>query len=273
MAGYKLNTGGGTLPYKQANGTDITDTSTDVDGGVAKNVSDSENLTRSGWKAGQPEFPNIIGGIDNNITAADFDTAVTVDATYSETTDGFVQIVTASAHGLSKDQLIQITSSFAGVFRVVRVTDTTTFVINGLWVDGTDGLSDVTYKTAKGSFGRNTESNFIMMKNDATVHGQTTSALAGGGSDYGRSQVHKVRALRTRKVATAIRAGNYNFFSGTFTSTPSSANDYTSMDIDGSNVPDDEAKNIIDGYGVGGEITYAHGGRTLKSTEYDRRTT
>ncbi len=274
MSAYRLYTGG---PYKQRSGSAITSSSTDINGGAAKNVGNSENLTRSDFHKGNYIAQSVAGGTFG-VSAADFTLTFANDATFTEHTNSLIKVTCNAAHGVSVDTLIRISADTAWtdaeIVRVVEVISTTVFIINRTYTSAFATVSNITVYNHKGTFATQAPDNFIMKKNDATVHGQAETKLASGAADVGsRDKVHKINALRTYKVATAIRTGTYNIFRGTFSSTPSSANDFASMDVDGTNVPDDEAKNMVGGYNVGGEITYRTGGRTAATTEYERKST
>src|SRR5690606_25276161 len=94
MSQYKLYTGG---PYTQNNGTAITATSTDINGGAAKGISDNSLMSRAEWNNG-PEFPQLVGGVDG-VVAADLTAGETISS-FSESSEGLVQCVFANAHNL-----------------------------------------------------------------------------------------------------------------------------------------------------------------------------
>ncbi len=271
MAQYKLYTGG---PYKQNNGSAITSTSTDITVGAAKSVRDSLNLNRTENSTQEASVPNVVVGVDGT-ASADVETITTIDS-FAVTSDGLVQCVFGSAHSLIVGDVIRIddTTLPKDAYRVIRVVDSVNVVINELSSSDIESLTSIAATKQKGVVGEQGVENFIMQKNDATVHGQTSSApLTSGSSDYGRSKVHKTNAVRTRKVATAIRQGKYDFVSGEFDAGyPAEANDFASMDTDASDVPDDESKSATGKREVGGEMTYRVGA-TPTTAEYDAKTT
>lgn len=254
MSQYKLYSGG---PFTQNNGSTITATSTDINLGTAKNIRDSEVLNRSDWKSGVMLTPDVLGGRD--VTAADFETVVSGDCTFSESSEGLTQLILAASHGLVQDDFIVATTNITGSYRVVRVVDGTTIVINLVWNSAYEAYSDLSYKVVKGTFGRQGVDNFIMRKNDATVHGEAgPNSVTAGASDNGRRRkvAKHSDTIRTRKVATAIREGKYNISTGEFTSGyPTSSND--SMNADDATA---ESTNKI---GVKGEYTYKAGGSPI----------
>lgn len=88
-------------------------------------------------------------------------------------------------------------------------------------VDGTDTDKALT----SGTFSYN---------NQAPVAKRVTTSLSGVSNTYLQSgaakpgnirSIHSVESVRTRRLTTAIRAGNWNIYSGTFSSAPTVAVD------------------------------------------------
>jgi hypothetical protein len=269
MAQYKLYTGG---PYKQNNGSAITATSTDITVGAAKNVKDSEILNRSENSTQEHGVPNVNGGVAG-VGPADLTAGAEQISSVSESTEGLAQLNFTGNHGLSAGSLLVLVDETfgAGAYRVVRTTSGTGLVVNKAYNATIGALVDLLYYTLKGSLGVNTVENFIMKKNDATVHGQANSTLSSGAADYGRDKVHKTNAVRTTRTATAIRNNKWNVVEGQFTTAPTTANDFSGMDTDGSDVPDNEAKAIGGNREVGGGFTIKHGGPP-QTKDYEHKT-
>lgn len=271
MAGYTLYTGG---PYKQRTGSAITALSTDVNGGSAKNVSSNENFRRSDWQEGTSDVPRLIAGVAGAV-GADMTQIDTFEAASIASTNGLVTITFDSSHSLSVNDCIFVddTNFPSAVYRVITVVSADTVVINMPYTsDAILSAGTLSAKKVVGTFGEQEAENFIMKKFNGNVHGQANTDLQSGAADYGRNKVHRITALRTSRVTTAIRAGRWNIFTGQFTSAPTVSNDYTSMDIDGTNVPDDESKDSTTKYGTKGELVYNHGGRTVKQQDYEAKT-
>lgn len=267
-----LFTGG---PYRQAtnNSPAITSTSTNIDGGVAKNVIDGENLHRSSWKTGNQTTATVQP--NSNIVSIDA-TLLTTSGTYTVDVGASLYRLklSATSHGLSVGDMVYSSNSlyYPGLYKVERVASANSAVFSSNYDGIVVSETGLTIYKVVGEIANQLPENFIMKKNDATLNGQVKDKLSAGAADYGRNSVNKVNAVRTNKVATAIRAGNFSFYSGTFSSSPSNANDYASMDIDGSNEPDDESKTIRSGYGVGGEIIFSQQ-RVPTTGQYDGKTT
>lgn len=254
MSAYKLYTSG---PYKQRDGSAITASSTVIDGGVAKNISDGDNLSRSDWRLGNTQTPTALGGIDGS-TASDITTLPNI-GTIGTSLNGFVLLVYDGGipSGMVVGSIIIFEHALftRRAYRVLRFQGTDV-EINQVASSAITLVTNLSSWKVDGTFAANYDA-ITVKPNDNLSH----------------EKIHKVRSLRTYKVATAIRSGTYNIFTGDFGSTPSSANDFASMDQDGTDVPDDETKNMVGGYNIGGEITYKVGGRTATTNEYERKNT
>lgn len=270
MAGYTLYTGG---PYKQRTGSAITASSTDVNGGSAKNVSSNENFRRSDWQEGNSDVPRLIPGT-NGAAGAEMIFLDSFDTANITSSNGLVSMVFDGNHELSVNDCILIPDAAFGfnIYRIITVVSADTIVINMKYSSLLTGLGSLSAMKIVGTFGEQEVENFIMKKSNANVHGQANTDLQSGAADYGRNKVHRITALRTSKVTTAIRAGRWNIFTGEFSVAPSTSNDYASMDLDGTNVPDEEAKDSTTKYGTKGELAYNHGGRTVKQQDYEAKT-
>lgn len=95
------------------------------------------------------------------------------------------------------------------------------------------------------------------------ISGVANTFLRSGAADPSRRQaIHKMESKRTRRVATAIRAGYWNIVSGTFGTTPTVANDSFGND--------DAARPTTS---VPGEFTYRDGSPEPINDNYKARTT
>lgn len=276
-------------PYKQVNGQAITVVSTDINGGSIKTPSSSNDIIRSShWSQGNNLNPSVKAGVAG-IAQADWNTfaqavytggvsgvgAVTGVTQASSNFTGLIKLNHAS-HGFATGQAIHLrynptndTGVYNGVYRVVSVIDANSVVLNGAYLNNITGIH---YSTAKGSVANQTPGQYSMKKFNGTVHGLVNTTLQAGAADYGRNKIAKISALRTSKVTTAIRSGYWNMFTAEWSTKPALANDYTSMDIDGTNVPDDETKDSTTKYGTKGEFTYQFGGRTITTGDYEAKT-
>lgn len=135
-------------------------------------------------------------------------------------------------------------------------SQSSTLVTSGLGLDGVptgsvvvDG-TDTNKALSAGTFGYN---------NSAPVAKRVTSSLAtvnnttlrSGASQPGLIQsVHKIESISTRKLATAIRAGNWNIYTGKFTSGPTVSTDTFHKAISGATYVDKVANVSVSNPGV-----------------------
>ena len=106
------------------------------------------------------------------------------------------------------------------------------------------------------------------MKRVASNVGQSAStSFASGASEKGsrRSKIHNMLSARVTQVATAIRAGNWNIYEGTFSAGPSGVNNYSSLGTD-----DAAATNDANAQALLGEYAFSTaGGSVIKSGDYE----
>jgi hypothetical protein len=270
MSNYKLYTSG---PYKQNNGSAITATSTDINLGVAKKVQDGVVLSKVDNLTGAPSFPNVKGGV-KGVGFADYGTTLTVATTgvaQNNATNDLVQLTFTGVHGLSVGNTIGFTTNTTGAqfrevfYRVMGIVSTSGITINMEHNAGLNSLTP-TVKVVNGTFAVQGDENFVMMKNDATVHGQANSKLAYGASDYGRRKVAKFdETLNTVRVATAIRNDKYDPYTGDFdTNFPVDTTDTLNTD--------DETVDSTTKIGTKGELTFRSGGANPTSADYRAKT-
>lgn len=182
-----------------------------------------------------------------------------------------INFPTGTPHALSVGSVVAITDT-AGVVdggaRVYSIPNSTGIIVNRPYAAST---GTITVAASSGNMSNMLASNYSIRGVYGTVHSLAISKLLSPASDYGRSKVHKVNAVRTSKVATAVRAGYWNMFTGSWTTAPSTSNDYANFDLDGSNVPDDETKSLGTNREVGGEFAYSQQ-RTVVSGNYEAKT-
>jgi len=263
MSNYTLYTSG---PYKQNNGSAITASSTDVNLGTAKKVRDGVVLNRVENLTGQVGFPDVKGGVDG-VGPADIQTGIVADS-FAAASNGLLQVTFNSAHSLVVGDMVGFPSdsAFTQYYRVVSVTSTTVVVLNIVATAYMITLTSIASKIKRGSFATQGDENFVMMKNDATVHGQANSKLAYGASDYGRPKIADFHLTpATTKTATAIRTDKYNIYSGTFDSGyPQTVTDSVSAD--------DQTVDSTTKIGTKGELTFRSGGANPTSADYRAKT-
>jgi hypothetical protein len=266
----KLYSGG---PYKQRDGSAITQTSTNVNTGGMK-IAGTSNLVRTvNPGEGDNESTRLVGGVACG--QADWGsflptTGITGQATGINNNNGLAQL-TKISHGLSVGSVVNVANNATGVnsvgvyegpHRVHSVVDAHRVVLNTPYVSDQTGI---TYALPVGEIANLDANNYAMRTVVGTVHGVANDKITSPASDYGRAKVHKVNAVRTRKVATAVRAGDWVPYSGEFVNQPALANDFAGFGTDEATV-DSTTK-----YGLKGELAYRYGGPVPVSGEYEAK--
>jgi hypothetical protein len=120
-------------------------------------------------------------------------------------------------------------------------------VVGSVVVDGTDTDKAVSANT----FAKNT-SKPLAIRLDAPLNKASSSV---------RRAIHKIEGVSTRRVATAIRAGNYNIYTGLFSVAPTVGSD---------NFGQDDAATPT--AAVPGELTYRTGADKPVNADYKAKT-
>jgi len=228
--------------------------------------------------AGNNLSPTLVATKD--VGLASYDTALSINTvTSGGTNNSFFELRTTGANRVAVGTIVTFTdtnSILVGPSRVTSLPSSSGFVVARNYAAG---AGTVTYATGNGNatLGSQTASNYAMIGVDCTLHGIATSVMDKSADFGNREAIKKVDAVRTYKVATAIRNGQWNPFTGRFTTTPSSANDYSSMDVDGTDQPDDESKKLGVDYQIGGGFAFKKCGRPgangVTRANYDVKTT
>ncbi len=263
----KLYTGG---PYKQRDGSAITVNSTNVDTGGMKMAGTSSLVRTVNPNAGNNENTRLVGGVacgQADWGSAIATTGVSGVATGITNSNGLAQL-TKLSHGLVVGSVINVTNNATGVnsvgvyegpHRVVSVVSVDTVVLNTPFVTNQTGI---TYSVPVGDLANMDVNNYTMRTVEGTVHGVANDKITCPSSDYGRAKVHKVNAVRTRKVGTAIRAGDWVPVSGEFVNQPALANDFAGFGTD------EVTSDSTSMYGLKGEFAYRDGTPVPVSGEY-----
>ncbi len=275
MAGYRLYTGG---PYKQRDGSAITSTSTDVDGGAAKNVgTNGVGLRNSALGLGSNTGPALRGGVScgpsqlgsySHAAGPLASGIANASAPYAG-----LALLNVTSHPFTTGSVVAIrhnpannTGTYNGIFRVVAVPGANSVVLNTRFKDTQTG---VYYATGVGSVASQTAGQYTIRRYDGVVHGIPTTLLRSAASDFGRRKVHSVTALQSTLVATAIRSGYFDIFTGRFDRGLTTQNDYGNLDTNGNNLPDDEVQNVTGSYSLAGEFFYRAGAKLPTSGDYE----
>lgn len=170
---------------------------------------------------------------------------------------------TKTAHGLAVGDTIIVAdtnSKVNGPQRVIAVPTSATFDTDKKF---TTGAGTLTYGTVDGTFATMTAEKYVMRKVTTLLHNVANTTLRSGGSDYGiRRSIHKVEtAFRHSGVATAIRAGYWNEYSGSWSTAPTATNNSVG-NVGGSTVTNGTADQAATpSRSVPGELVYREGGK------------
>jgi len=183
---------------------------------------------------------------------------------------GGVAVYTLNSHDLVVGSLIYVTDTNGKVTGVQRVTekDTNTFTTDKTYISGAGTLA---YYLASGTLAYNPARYSVIRKVSTTINGTANTALLTGAapSKY-RQTPHKVlTAFRHDGKATAIRAGYWNEYSGSWSTAPTATNSSIG-DISRSTVTTglaDHEANVSRSFR--GELTYMDGSLTPNSEDYD----
>lgn len=144
---------------------------------------------------------------------------------------------TDNSHGLAVGDIVNVTDTNGIVAGPQRITakDTNTFTTTKPY---TSGAGTITYYAGVGNFATMTAGTYVMRKVTTTLAGQANTLLRSGASDFGvRRSIHKLEHLRTRRVASAIRSGYWNIYSGVFSTAPTVADDISTFGTDEAATP------------------------------------
>lgn len=269
-----LYTGG---PYKQNNGSGITAVSTRVDGGSMKsNASSNDNFRNVLYQQGSNLNTKVVGGVD--LGQADWGSFVQSSGVgVSGITNGTGQwaglaVMARTSHGLVVGSVVNVqntvtgastTGIYNGIHRVKDVPSANSVVLNTPYVYNATGIN---FASPVGNVANQDRRNFFFRKSAGQVHGVNETRLASAASDYGRSKVHSVKAVRTQRVATAIRAGNLVLASGKFSTQPTQSNDFAGWGTD------EVTQNDSTNYALKGEFVYRYGGPSGSLNDYNGKT-
>ncbi len=120
----------------------------------------------------------------------------------------------------------------------------------------------------------NQETGNYLMKNVAgnlATVASTVLATAAALHGIARNPVHERNAVRTQRVASAVRSGGWNIFDGTFDTAPTQIDDQTAFLNTNDSGADDEVV-VGSTYGIPGEHAYRDGGPNPVSGSYDAKT-
>lgn len=205
----------------------------------------------------------VVGG--NNIGYAAWGTQVSADV--SVTADSGYAKYTKNEHGLSVGAIVNVTDTNSVVDGPQRITAVTanTFTTTKLY---TAGAGTVTYYPSDGThFASMTAEKWIIRRVTTELAGGVSKTLLrSGASDYQiRRPIHQMEAMRTTRTATAIRAGYWNEYSGSWSTDPTTADDMATFETNGT----DDAANPT--YAKPGELVYKEPKHIPEMDDYKER--
>ena len=257
----------------QVDGNSITATSTNVDGGSVAHLGslDAGSVITDKTEFGHaPSGKDIYGSLvrQSSFVWGVFETsAITITSVNLDATTGNCDF-TLTAHGLSVGDVIAVRGATANslnrMHTVKSLPDANSFVTDVPYViSGTAG----NYTKVRGRFASMTAGEWVMrggVSTDVAESGLISNQFGNLGT---KRSIHFIESIRTVRVATAIRAGYWHIYEGTWTTAPTEAQDSFGQD--------DAAR---PSYAVPGELTYRTSGQPdgtgggITSDEYKPKT-
>lgn len=243
---------------KQVNGTAITATSTNVNGGSAialgTAVPSDSVLTdqlqlgdrRSVFSSQVLQSKDVFGAFQGSPVA------LTSVADAGGANAGKCDF-TLATHGLVVGQVFSVSGSTSGnidgVHKIIAVPDVNSIVTDKDYVASATAGS---YTLVAGNFATMTAEQYIMLAYSSSVAGGQ-KVRTGFGSDFGiRRSIHKLEHMYSRLVATAIRAGYWNIYTGVWSTDPTVQDDAATWGADNAAAPTRP---------IPGELTYRVSGQ------------
>jgi len=113
--------------------------------------------------------------------------------------------------------------------------------------------------------------NYSMKKVASNLATVASTILSSASADFFRNPVHDRNAVRTQRVASAIRSGSWDIFAGAFTTAPVETQDIVPFLQTNPSNADDETV-VGSTYGIPGELAYRDGSALPISGEYTPKT-
>lgn len=267
MSNYKIHPSDDVKQLNAGVHSNITVTSTVIDGGVAKGLGSNRTLLDNlgHGKRNQAVYGSkVVAGKDVGAAAYSTSSAVALTSVADSGTNDKAKF-TLTAHGLAVGDIINITGSTSGlmdgIHRIIKIDDANTFTTDRTYVATASAGS---YRLYRGNFARMENGKYLIRRVTTTLAGTiSNNVLRSGGSEGYTRSIHKVEAVRTVRFATAIRAGYWNEFNGVWTTKPTAADDFSDMGPDHAALPT---------YAVPGELVYRTGAPLPKQDDYKAKT-
>jgi len=199
----------------------------------------------------------VVGG--NDIGGLIVGTNVVITSVASS---GGRAVYTKNDHALVVGNIINVSDANLKVNGPQRVTAKTvnTFTTTKLYTSGANAT--LGYKLVNGNFAQTAANEYVIMLISTRLGGLSNDALLGA-SSYARRAINKLEAFRTYRVATAIRSGYWNIYTGEWSTKPTSADDLPDWGTDAAAVPT---------YAVPGELVYRDGSAVPILDDYQATT-
>lgn len=243
---------------KQTDGNAITATSTLVDGGSAAALGTSvptDSVMTAQLQLGdraEVHGSQVVQG--KNVFGAFQGTPVSLTsvADAGGANAGLCDF-TLATHGLVVGQVFSVSGSTSGgvdgVHKIIAVPDVNSIVTNRPYVASATAGD---YALVSGRYASMTPEVYLIRGYSLVVAGGEVT-LPAFGNDFGiRRSIHKLEHMWSRLVATAIRAGYWNIFTGTWSTEPTVQDDAATWGTDEAATPS---------YAIPGELTYRVSGQ------------
>ena len=192
---------------------------------------------------------STIGGISSSSNGTSRQSAVTGETIRSVTYSGIAQAINADTRALDSISVtataeITLTTALpsyvkAGDYfltnkgfmvKIISITNSTTFVAQ-VNENGSNAQFGTTFYFFNQKNVSKLQENPIIMSWSTKIAGNTNSAISSGATEPNRSR-NEFEAIRSTRTATAIRAGYWHEYSGTWTTAPTTANDTSIVGAD-----------------------------------------
>lgn len=136
-----------------------------------------------------------------------------------------------------------------------------------------NATNDYADPAVNGTFAYNNVSPISIKVTDTLAGSVSNDALLGGAADGNRRSIHRQEKVRSTRTTTAIRAGYWNMYNGSWSTTPTTAVDafFSNSANSTSSTSTDEAASPT--RAVPGELVYKLGQPVPVSVDYEAKNT
>jgi len=255
----------------QVNGSAITATSTNVNGGTGffpGDISVNSVLTASLGLGRSNTVRDIYGSrvLQGEYVWGVFETSPISLTSVADNGSGKCRF-TLNTHGLAVGDVIAINGSTSGALDKLHVITAVTLNTFDTRVDYVASATAGDYTEVNGRFASMTANAWIMRGGVSTSVAETGLVSNQFGNLGVKRSIHYLENIRTVRTATAIRAGYWNIYTGVWSTTPTAATDA---------LGNDHAARPT--YAIPGELTYRTSGQPdgagggITSADYPAKT-